>query len=278
MASWWYPLQLSSLNVTSSFSSIGVGLSRPVYRTPEEVLTLGASLERRRQQTFLLGMPFDFTPGTENGTAVVTPLRLYQDWLDRDAEHAFAARSTFSFGLQALGATVTGSPLLGTPTSKFVSWLGQAQYVRRIYKDWEAVVRSDLQLANRPLFQMEQIAFGGLGSVRGYRSYLTVTDDGFLGSAELRIPVGRLRVPYLADSEVAGTVQIVPFYDYARAWNVDRPTPYPQQISGVGAGLRWSSAPGSRQSSTTARRCATSMSAIRIEDRGIYFRMTSTLF
>jgi hemolysin activation/secretion protein len=94
------------------------------------------------------------------------------------------------------------------------------QYVRRIYEDWEALFRSDLQLSSRPLFQMEQISFGGLGSVRGYRSYLTVTDDGFLASAELRIPVGKLRLPYLADSDVAGTVQIVSFYDYARAWNV----------------------------------------------------------
>src|SRR5207253_1456740 len=142
-------------------------------------------------------------------------------------------------GVQALGATGAGLAFLGRPpTSNFTSWLAQLQYVRRIYEDWEALVRSDLQLASRPLFQMEQISFGGLGSVRGYRSYLTVTDDGFLASAELRIPVGKLRLPYLADSDVAGTVQIVPFYDYARAWNVDRQTPYPQQISGVGAGLR----------------------------------------
>jgi hypothetical protein len=97
--------------------------------------------------------------------------------------------------------------------------LGHLQYVRRIFSDWVLLVRSDLQLANRPLFQMEQIAFGGLGSVHGYRTYLTVTDDGFLASGELRIPVGRLRLPYLADSGEAGTVQILPFYDFARAWN-----------------------------------------------------------
>jgi hemolysin activation/secretion protein len=270
--------QLSSLKVTSSFSSIGVGLSRPIYRTPEQVLTLGTSLERRQQQTFLLGMPFAFTPGSENGNSVVTPLRLYQDWLDRDAEHAFAARSTFSFGLQVLGATVMGSPPFGTPTGKFVSWLGQVQYVRRIYEDWEALLRSDLQLANRPLFQMEQIAFGGLGSVRGYRSYLTVTDDGFLGSAELHIPVGRLRIPYLADSDVAGTVQIVPFYDYARAWNVDRPTPYPQQISGVGVGLRWYIGSGITAEFYYGKALRNVNIGNSIEDRGIYFRVTSILF
>ncbi len=128
---------LSPLNVTSSFSSIGVGLSRPIYRTPEQAFTLGASLERRQQQTFLLGMPFPFISGAEpNGRTVVTPLRLYQDWLDRDAEHALAARSTFSFGLQTLGATVTDMPATGTPTAKFFSWLGQVQYIRRIYEDW----------------------------------------------------------------------------------------------------------------------------------------------
>jgi hemolysin activation/secretion protein len=270
---------LTPVNITSNFSSVGVGLSRPMYRTPEAAFTLGLSLERREQQTFLLGMPFPITAGSEpNGKTVVTPLRLYQDWLDRDAEHAFAARSTFSFGLQTLGATVTPSPPLGIPTGTFFTWLGQAQYVRRIYEDWEALVRSDVQLANKPLFQMEQIAFGGLGSVRGYRTYLTVTDDGFLGSAELRIPVGRLRIPYLADSDAAGTVQIVPFYDYARAWNVDRPTPYPQQISGVGAGLRWSIGSGLTAEFYYGKALRHVDVGNSIEDRGIYFRLTSILF
>lgn len=154
-------------------------------------------------------MPFPLTAGAEpNGKTVVTPVRLYQDWLDRDAEDAFAARSTLSFGIQTLGATVIETSLPGTPTAKYFSWLGQAQYVRRIYEDWEILFRSDLQLANRPLFQMEQIALGGLGSVRGYRTYLRVTDDGFLASGELRVPVGRLRLPYLADSDAAGTVQM----------------------------------------------------------------------
>jgi hemolysin activation/secretion protein len=115
---------LSPLNVTSRYDSIAVGLSRPVYRTPEESFILGANLERRRAQTFLLGEPFSFTAGSDNGKTNVTALRPYQVWLDRDAEHAFAARSTLSFGLHSLGATVTQA----TPTGKFYSRLGQAQY------------------------------------------------------------------------------------------------------------------------------------------------------
>jgi hemolysin activation/secretion protein len=256
-----------------------VGLSRPVYRTPEQTFTLGLSFERRQQQTFLLGMPFPFIAGAEpNGKTVATPVRLYQDWLDRDAEHAFAARSTLSFGIQTLGATVVNTPFPGTPTAKFFSWLGQAQYVRRIYEDWEILLRSDLQLANKPLFQMEQIAFGGLGSVRGYRTYLTVTDDGFLASGELRIPVGRIRLPFLADSDAAGIVQIVPFYDYAMAWNTDRPTPYPQQISGVGAGLRWYLGSGLTAEFYYGKALRNVRVGNSIEDRGLYFRVTSILF
>jgi hemolysin activation/secretion protein len=270
---------LTPLNITSSFTSVGVGLSRPMYRTPESTFVLGASLERREQQTFLLGIPFPITPGAEpNGITKVTPFRIYQDWLDRDAEHAFAARSTFSFGLQSLGATVTSSPPPGTPTGKYFSWLGQVQYLRRIFSDWEILVRSDLQLANRPLFQMEQIAFGGLGSVRGYRTYLTITDDGFLASGELRIPVGRLRLPYLADTDEAGTVQIVPFYDFARDWNTGRPTPYPQQISGVGAGVRWYIGSGITAEFYYGKALRHVPVGTSIEDRGLYFRITSFLF
>jgi hypothetical protein len=69
---------LSPLNVTSRYDSIAVGLSRPVYRTPEESFILGANLERRRAQTFLLGEPFSFTAGSDNGKTNVTALRPYQ--------------------------------------------------------------------------------------------------------------------------------------------------------------------------------------------------------
>jgi hemolysin activation/secretion protein len=94
--------ELNPLNAISSFSSVGVGPSRPMYRTPEQTFTVGVSFERRQQQTFLLGMPFPFTAGAEpNGKTVATPVRLYQDWLERDAEHAFAARSTLSLAFRA---------------------------------------------------------------------------------------------------------------------------------------------------------------------------------
>jgi hemolysin activation/secretion protein len=265
---------LSPLNITSSYDSFALGLSRPFYRTPEATLTLGSSFEVRRAQTFLLGMPFSFTAGSSNGVSNVTALRLYGEWVDRDADHALALRSTVSFGLDALGATDTGSG----PSSNFQSWLGQAQYVRRIYKDWEAVVRGDLQLTDRPLFPIEQFALGGIDSVRGYREYLTVTDDAFSASGELRIPVATLRLPHLADTSDAGKLQLVPFYDYGRGWDVDRATPYPPDISGVGGGLRWNVGSGILAELYYARPLRDVRAGTSLEDRGIYFRLTAKVF
>jgi hemolysin activation/secretion protein len=269
---------LVPLDITSSYSSVGVGLSRPFYRTAEQNLTLGLSLERREEQTFLLGMPFNFVPGSVDGETNVTALRFSQSWLDRDAEHALALRSTMSFGIEALGATVTNLSPGMTPTGQFFTWLGQAQYVRRIFRNWEVLVRSDLQLSDRPLFQIEQFALGGIDSVRGYREYLTVTDDAALVSAELHIPIAKLRIPHFADTNEAGQLQFVPFYDFGRGWNVDRPTPYPPSISGVGAGLRWLLGRGITAEFYYAKALRNVDVGNSLEDRGIYFRVTSSLF
>ena len=266
---------LVALNTTSNYTSLAAGLSRPFYRTAEQNLTLGLALEYRQAQTFLLGMPFSFTNGAKNGNTNVTALRWSQDWLDRDAEHAFAARSTLSVGLPIFGATVVSG---ATTTGQFFSWFGQAQYVRRIFSDWEVLARSALQLAGKPLFPIEQFALGGLGNVRGYRTYLTVTDDAFLASGELHIPIGKLRLPYLADTDDAGTVQIVPFYDYGRGWNVASPTPYPPNISGVGAGLRWLVGSGIAAEFYYGKALRHVNVGNTIEDRGIYFRISAALY
>jgi hemolysin activation/secretion protein len=75
-----------------------------------------------------------------------------------------------------------------------------------------------------------------------------------------------------------GTVQIVPFYDYARDWNTGRPTAYPQQISGVGAGVRWYIGSGITAEFYYAKALRHVPVGTSIEDRGLYFRVTSVLF
>jgi hemolysin activation/secretion protein len=105
-----------------------------------------------------------------------------------------------------------------------------------------------------------------------------VTDDAFFASGELRIPIGKLPLPYISQGDEAGTVQFVPFYDYGRGWNVDRPTPYPPDISGIGAGFRWFPGAGITAELYYAKALRHVSLGTSLEDRGIYFRLTTSLY
>jgi hemolysin activation/secretion protein len=233
------------VGVTSETETYGIGLNQPFYRTPSETLSGGLSFERRHSKTYLLGQPFSFTQGPRNGASDISALRLLVEWLERDPSHALALRSTLSVGLDALNATANPSRL---PDGRFVAWLGQFQWVQRLWDtDNLLVVRSDAQLTPDRLLPLEQFAVGGHASVRGYRENQLVRDNGWASSLEFRIPVLRLPVPYLSANERDGQLFLAPFYDFGWSWNSAGGTPSPKTISSVGLGLRWS--PGARVSS-----------------------------
>jgi hypothetical protein len=71
---------------------------------------------------FLLDdIPFSFSEGPQDGKSKVAVLRLFQDWVNRDAKRVLAARSQFSIGLNAFGATKNDGSV---PDGQFFAWLG----------------------------------------------------------------------------------------------------------------------------------------------------------
>ncbi|MGB5606835.1 MAG: ShlB/FhaC/HecB family hemolysin secretion/activation protein [Gammaproteobacteria bacterium] len=214
------------LDIEADEISYGIGLQHPVYRTLNQNVSLGVSLERRKSETQLLGEPFSFSPGAENGEVKLTIMRFTQEWLDRYRRRVLAVRSTFSFGLDALGATVNGNDGDG----KFVSWLGQFQWAQRLGERNQVILRADAQFANDALPSLEQFAAGGLHTVRGYRENRQVTDQGFIASLEFRFPVW-------TSKDGRNSIQIAPFYDYAAVRNRSRPTPGPRNFSSPGVGI-----------------------------------------
>ena len=149
----------------------------------------------------------------------------------RTQNQALALRSRFSVGINALGATINSDPKV--PDGRFFSWLGQAQWVRRLpILDSQVIVRSDLQLTPDPLLTLEQFTLGGRYTVRGYHENGIVRDNAYVASVELRVPVVR-NVPW------ADYVEVAPFWDYGRGWDTATPTPDPIDISSAGLGLRW---------------------------------------
>jgi hemolysin activation/secretion protein len=229
----------SQLKVESRANTYALHLQHPFYRTSNRTLNLGLKLERRESQTFLLGRPYPFSSGVGyDGKSEIAVLRFSQDWLDRSRTQVIAARSSFNFGLDAFGATINHD---NSPDSRFFTWLGQFQWVRRLdLLESQILFRTDVQLANQGLLPLEKFSVGGASSVRGYRENELTRDNGLITSLEWRVPLMRLRVPYLSQETDDGLLQLAPFFDYGRAWNSGNETLFPKSISSVGLGLRWS--------------------------------------
>ena len=227
------------LDIESDLETYSISLTHPFYRTPQRVFSMGLALDWRHSQTYLLGRPFSFSPGVQDGESDVTVLRFSQEWVDRSFDQVLAIRSTFSIGIDVMGAT-SGEE----PDGQYLAWLGQFQWARRFSNRGDQVLfRTDLQLAEDSLLPMERIAVGGAGTVRGYRENQLVRDNALVTSLEFRIPVFRLPIPGISRGFEEGMVQVAPFADFGWAWNTDLPTPDPDTISSVGIGVRWDPSP-----------------------------------
>jgi hemolysin activation/secretion protein len=221
------------LDITSRLETVGIELSHPVYRTQNQQLLLAGVLERRETETTLLGVPFSFSPGVNDGRATVSVARLVADYLDRGRTQVIAARSTLSVGLDAFNSTINED----APDSRFVAWLGQVQYVRRLSEQRgdQLRLRADLQLTDDELLPVEQYAVGGLDSVRGYRSFQLLRDYGYTASIEYRIPL-------FSNPVGARNLQFAAYVDTGGARFKERDNPSPSSLTGVGVGLIWSPA------------------------------------
>jgi hemolysin activation/secretion protein len=199
-----------------------------VYQTANHEAALSIGFDRRQNNTRLLDEPFSISPGAVEGEMVVSVLRLSQEWLLRGQNRVLALRSTFNFGLDVWGATDNGIP--GDPDAEFFSWLGQAQYIQRLFNSQnQMVLRLAGQWTTEPLLALEQMSVGGFGSVRGYLENQLVRDRGIVSSVEFRLPV-------LFDSAGAGILYLAPFFDFGGAWGGEE-SPSPTTIYSTGAGI-----------------------------------------
>jgi len=217
----------TELDIKSHSDSYSVALRQPLYKTPGREFSMTIAGDRRHSESFLLGEPFSFSPGAVDGQATVSAVRFTQEWVDRNQSRVIALRSTLSWGIDVLGSTDDGTDRDG----KFVTWLGQAQYVRRLWDTANQLVLSaNFQWSDDPLMTLEQLSLGGMGTVRGYRQNQMVRDLGAVGSIEFRVPI-------FFRKSGEPMVSLAPFFDYGNGWNQGSPTPHPRDLTSAGIGL-----------------------------------------
>ncbi len=222
----------SVLDIQSNSRSYELGYRQPLIQKPTKELAVGLSFSRQESQTELgldnIG-PFPLSPGADiNGKTNISALRFFQEYTQRSNQQVFAVRSQFSLGVDWFGANVSDN----APDSRFFAWRGQAQWVRQLAPDTLFLVRGDFQLSADSLVPLEQFGLGGQLSVRGYRQDALLTDNGLLFSAELRVPIVRA-------AKIGGVLQLIPFIDVGKGWNVKGENPSPSTLLSTGLGLLW---------------------------------------
>lgn len=226
--------EVKPLDIQSKSKSFTVGLAMPIIETLDDKVVLDLFFTRERNETFLLGDPFSFSPGSDDGRTDLSLLRFSQTWQNRGRNRAFSLGSTFTLGLDAFGATDNERD----PDGEFFGWLLQAEAAQRLFTDTDQLVlRGEVQLVDDPLLSSEQFAAGGIDSVRGYRTNELVRDMGWKASLEYRYPI----LDLLTATRDYGSLELVPFVDAAGAFDHDgSPRDLKDdELLGAGLGLRY---------------------------------------
>jgi hemolysin activation/secretion protein len=218
----------NTLDIQSQSSYYEASIQHPIIQTPTQELEAGLVLSHRQSRATLLdNIPFPSAGADLNGQTKLSAVRLVQSYTQRNDREVFAARSQFSAGLGALGATINNQ----SPDSRFLAWRGQAQYVKLLAPDSILLVRGDVQVADRAMLPLEQFGLGGVDSVRGYRQDALLADNGLFASTEARFPIAK----FSKDS----SLQITPFVDFGTVWNKSSEKLARTTLLSTGVGLRY---------------------------------------
>lgn len=220
------------LNIRSDLTDKEIGIGQVLSETLRQKLAIGVNRVWRENTTTLAGEHFSFVPGEPTGTSKTTDWRFWQEYSHRSDDNVLALRSTFTFGesneLPASAFPVTGLTL----DQNYFIWLGQAQYAQRILDNGsQLILRLNCQSTPDRLIPMEQMAVGGINTVRGYLENQLVRDNGMVANIELDFPV-------LADGGRQLNLNLKPFVDYGRAWNRAAAASYISS-AGLAVRLRW---------------------------------------
>jgi hemolysin activation/secretion protein len=153
-------------------------------------LTLGTDYKHFTQQVGVGGTalsgPVDIP--TNNPIDYYPMSALYSaTWLGKTHLTAFNAGVTFNFRGMGSSENLFENKRFGA-SGNFIYLRGDLSNTQDLPKDFKVMAKVQGQVASGPLIDSEQIAGGGLGTVRGYLEAEVLGDNGVFGTVELQSP------------------------------------------------------------------------------------------
>ena len=224
---------LEDYNIEGDFDLVEIIYNQPLLRTPQEEFVLSLGFTYQKGETFLLGEPYTFSIGAEDGISRTSLIKFGQTYIKRGENGAWAARSRFNLGTTFFDATENQGD---TPDGQFISWLGQIQRVQVLSENNLLIIQADIKLASDELLSSQQFVIGGGQSIRGYRQNILAGDQGIRLSVEDQIT--------LQENSVGNPLlKIAPFFDIGTVFNREsNPNTISQEktvIAGIGLGILW---------------------------------------
>lgn len=243
--------QLGPLDIRTQSHAVDAGIERALVREPllprgdgtfssAQTLTARLSVTHRETTTFLLGERFSFSPGSQDGVARYTAARAGLDYLSRSVRQVLAGSLTVTFGLDGTRSDVPGIP---TPDENFIGVRGQFNFARRLdRRGLELRARAEGRWHSSVVYPGERAPIGGVGSVRGFRETLYLSDNVMRGSLEL---ARSFNLSPGADAKRSGpgAITLSAFVDAAAFGNRAEPQTPQTFLASVGGSLAWAPVP-----------------------------------
>lgn len=211
------------LDLTSRSESFNVSFRHPQKITPRKEQFWTFSGEIYRSRSFILGEPFPLSliESNSEGRTLITSTRVDYSELSRTANNIF----TWSVGVE-LGSNITEAQ------EAFLIFNSQFQFLQAILPNTFLLAKSYGQVSTSSIPAIRQIGIGGQTSVRGYRPNSILSDNGFLGTVELQLPV-------FSTSDLNSKLQFIPFFDIGYGWNSSDIFLTTDLVMSTGAGLQF---------------------------------------
>jgi hemolysin activation/secretion protein len=257
---------VADLNIKSRLRNTDIGLSQHLYETMAQRFTVGINHVQRANRAYLLGVPFSFSAGEQNGVTRIKGWRFWQEYAHRGEDQALVLRSTFLDNRTDLLSAADA------PDRQNRIWLGQGHFARKLSADGlQASLRASLQRTGDRLSPLDRMALGGAQNVRGFRENQLIRDQGAVFNADLDYPL-------LHGNQPTPALTIGLFHDIGQGRNQGessrRMSATGLTLKGAYAGLRLDMAVALARSfpAGVSRRDDT------LQDKGIHFQVSYAFF